>query len=146
MDMHRDLDLRPPPLLTIEDRHGNRRNTPPTQGYSRRRGRGTGRPSRASSDDVEAVAAELDIAPEFVEQAIQGWRKATGIGATGTGQSKIVQRRKRTMRIVLATGVVVIGGTAAAAVGGVALFGLTGLLTVGAIGIMGLGFLVWLIS
>ena len=102
--------------------------------------------NRASSDDVEAVAAELDIAPEFVEQAIQGWRNETGIGATGTGQSKIVQRRKRTMRIVLATGVVVIGGTAAAAVGGVALFGLTGLLTVGAIGIMGLGFLVWLIS
>jgi hypothetical protein len=102
--------------------------------------------NRASSNDVEAVAAELDIAPEFVEQAIQGWRKETGIGADDTGQSRIAQRRKRTMRIVLATGVVVIGGTAAAAVGGVALFGLTGLLTVSAIGIMGLGFLVWLIS
>ena len=100
----------------------------------------------ASSQDIEAVASELNIAPEFVEQAIESWRSEQSQLASHGPQSRIAKRRKKTMKIV--TGLALT--TCAVAVGSVALgltvFGLKGLLAVGAVGVLGLGFLIWLIS
>ena len=101
---------------------------------------------QASSHDIESVAAELDIAPQYVEQAIARWRAEAAAKSPLTGQSKIARRRKKTMRMVGTIAVVSTGLMAGLAVMGVSFFGLSALLAVGALGVVGLGFLVWLIT
>ena len=68
------------------------------------------REDKASSSDIQAVAAELDIEPQFVEQAIASWRLEQDSSESAGRHTRILERRKRTLRIV----------------GGIALIGLLG--------------------
>jgi len=100
----------------------------------------------ASSSDIEAVAAELDIAPEYVEQAIAGWRQEQSDVAADDKRSRITQRRKKI--VAAALGITGLGLLGFGAVGAMAFFSLgwQGLALAG-LGIVGiLGFFVWLIT
>jgi len=100
----------------------------------------------ASSNDIEAIAEELDIAPEYVEQAISGWRKEqSDIEAQGK-QSRILQRRKRIMRFMIGVSLLGLLGIGITAFTTVSLFGWKGLLGAFLAGVAGLWFLFWLIT
>lgn len=68
--------------------------------------------NHATEAEIAEVAAELDIAPEYVEQAITAWRTEKTSGPINPPNPRILARRKTAVRVVM--------GIAAAAVAGLA--------------------------
>jgi hypothetical protein len=100
----------------------------------------------ASVGELTAVAAELDIDPKYVEQAISQWRNASGQRIDHGTESSIVARRKKTLRILaIIGGLTAFTATIIALLSG-ALFGFTGMLIAGVIGITTFGLVAWLLS
>ena len=68
--------------------------------------------NHATEAEIADVAAELDIAPEYVEQAIAAWRTEKTSGPINPPNARILARRKTAIRVFI--------GIAAAAVAGLA--------------------------
>jgi len=100
----------------------------------------------ASHSDVEAVAAELDIEPEFVEQAIANWRQEQEDVAADTQKSRIAQRRKKILGIMTGLGFVGLLGVGVTALMAFSALGWQGLALAGIASAGALWFLFWLIT
>ena len=55
----------------------------------------------ATADEIAEVAAELDIDPRYVEQAISGWRTEQSAGPINPPSERILARRKTAVRAVI---------------------------------------------
>jgi len=67
-------------------------------------------PKTASLSEIEAVATELDIAPEFVEAAIQEWRGTQDSAPQRMARDRIKGRGKAILKgVLILTGLAAIG-------------------------------------
>ncbi len=57
--------------------------------------------NHATAAEIAEVAAELDIDPRYVEQAIQSWRAETSAGPINPPSERILARRKTAIRAVI---------------------------------------------
>jgi len=100
----------------------------------------------ASPSDVEAVAAELDIAPEYVEQAIAGWRQEQSNLSADNKRSRIAKRRKKILGVMAGLGLVGRLGIGVATLTAFSMLGWQGLALIGLAGVGLMWFLFWLIT
>ena len=56
--------------------------------------------NHATAAEIADVAAELDIDPRYVEQAIQSWRAEASSGPIHPPSERILARRKTAIRVV----------------------------------------------
>lgn len=102
--------------------------------------------NHATPEDIVRVAEELDIDPQYVEQAITEWQEARVDASSHENRQRIQGRGRKMMRVFLIglTAVTVLG--IAAAVSGVVMFGWAGLAGVGGAVAAIVAFIGWLIS
>lgn len=100
----------------------------------------------ASPDEIAAVASELDIAPEYVEQAIADWRSEQSDSENNLRRDRITQRRRKIMMGVAGIVAIIVGAVGLIAAAGVSAFGWPGIAVAASIAFGGLGFLIWLMT
>ena len=104
------------------------------------------REGRASTSDIMAVAAELDVAPEFVEQAIASWRREQQDCESTAKHARILERRKRTLRIVTGVGLLGVMIATLTTMAAFSVFGWQGLAITAVAGAVLLWFLLTMIT
>ena len=97
--------------------------------------------NHASAADIVRVAEELDIEPQYVEQAIAEWRLQEGKEASLDSRHRIRSRGRTMMRVFVVGLAVAIAGAAAAAIGSYMAFGWGGIASLAAAVI---AFLMWM--
>lgn len=100
----------------------------------------------ASEAEVTRVAEELDIAPEYVNQAIEQWRGETAAAATDETQVRIRSRGRTMMRWMLGGLVVTTAIGAALTFASVSIFGWKGLAGLGTAAAAIVAFVSWLLG
>jgi len=100
----------------------------------------------ASEAEITRVAEELDIAPEYVNQAIEQWRGETETGTMDETQVRIRSRGQTMMRWMLGGLLVTTVIGAALTFASVSIFGWKGLAGVGTAAAAVLAFLSWLLG
>ena len=103
-------------------------------------------PVHATANDVVRVAEELNIEPQFVEQAISEWRTSQTEVASAAAKSRIKQRGRTVMRWMLIGLVVTTAIGAALTFASVAMFGWKGLVGLGTATAAIVAFLFWLLG
>lgn len=64
----------------------------------------------ATAQEIADVAAELDIDPRYVEQAISSWRTEQTSGPINPPNPRILARRKTAVRVVVGAAVALLAG------------------------------------
>ena len=104
------------------------------------------RAGHASEAEITRVAEELDIAPEYVNQAIEQWRSETATATKNETQVRIRSRGRTMMRWMLGGLVVAIAIGAALTFASVSIFGWKGLAGVATATAAIVAFLSWLLG
>lgn len=95
----------------------------------------------ASAADIVRVAEELDIEPQYVEQAIAEWRLQESKGESLQSRQRIRSRGRTMMRLFLVGLAVTVAAAAAIAVGSYMAFGWGGIASLAAAVV---AFLMWM--